>query len=674
MSRGGWITFLTLTTGCLAHLAQAADSTQQPLWSSAAQSFPGAGPELLVDGRMDQPGSAWAAPGSPNWVEIDFGQQRLITEISVAPFIGSPGESYFYNEAWKVQYLDDQGQIHDFSNVQKIMGAGTLIGPGIAVANGDPGSTASLDSHKYYGFIFEPVTTQYVRFTVTSGDRDGDSNGAELEVRQAFQTGTPVTLGGKAGDAEDGDISSMIDWSSNLAGFLGSGASLTLSDLMVGTHTITALVQDSQGAQATSTTSVTILDVPATSYSLTTSILGNGAGTVTSSPAGIDCGADCKEFYTQDSLITLSATPDPGSIFIGWGGHTDCGDGQLTMSADRACSAQFDRQVHPLSVTMNGAGQGLVTSSPSGIDCGSDCSQDFDHGTVVILSATADTGSSFAGWSGDGDCADSSIAMTTARACTANFDVIAAPKHTLTAGKEGTGSGKITSSPSGIDCGSDCSQAFEEGTAVGLQATPASGSTFDGWSGDNDCGDGQVMMTGQRNCRAVFNAQVSTRLPLSVARSGGGSGHVISFPAGIDCGADCDEAFDKGASVRLQATADEGSFFIGWSGTSDCRDGEVKMRSARNCIATFEGQPSDVNLLSVAKSGSGSGTVTSAPSGIDCGNDCTQPFDKRISVSLTALADPGSVFVGWSGAKDCRDGRVRMRSAQECVATFDNGQ
>ena len=53
--------------------------------------------------------------------------------------------------------------------------------------------------------------------------------------------------------------------------------------------------------------------------------------------------------------------------------------------------------------------------------------------------------------------------------------------------------------------------------------------------------------------------------------------------------------------------------------------------------------------LTVQKSGSGTGRVTSAPTGIDCGNDCTEYYPEDSYVTLTAVADPGSVFVGWGG-------------------------
>jgi photosystem II stability/assembly factor-like uncharacterized protein len=58
-----------------------------------------------------------------------------------------------------------------------------------------------------------------------------------------------------------------------------------------------------------------------------------------------------------------------------------------------------------------------------------------------------------------------------------------------------------------------------------------------------------------------------------------------------------------------------------------------------------QGPPS----LHVSKSGAGNGTVTSDPPGISCGSTCQADFSKGTGVTLTALADTGSTFTGWSG-------------------------
>ena len=56
--------------------------------------------------------------------------------------------------------------------------------------------------------------------------------------------------------------------------------------------------------------------------------------------------------------------------------------------------------------------------------------------------------------------------------------------------RAGSGSGTVTSNVAAINCGISCSQVYDVGTSVTLTATPASGSTFSGWSGAGCAGTG----------------------------------------------------------------------------------------------------------------------------------------------------------------------------------------
>lgn len=78
-----------------------------------------------------------------------------------------------------------------------------------------------------------------------------------------------------------------------------------------------------------------------------------------------------------------------------------------------------------------------------------------------------------------------------------------------------------------------------------------------------------------------------------------------------------------------------------------------------------------VHTLSVSKSGEGSGTVTSDPVGIDCGEGCSEGYEEGTAVTLTATPDPGSTFDGWSG--DCTGTgvcEVTMDAPHDVTATF----
>ena len=156
---------------------------------------------------------------------------------------------------------------------------------------------------------------------------------------------------------------------------------------------------------------------------------GNGTGTVTSVPAGIDCGADCTELYVLNTEVTLSASPFADSIFAGWSGSgcTGTGDCIIKMEGANEVTATFTLVKHILTVAKDGAGTGAVISTPAGIDCGGTCTADFDHAAVVSLTPLPDPGSGFDDWSGDSDCSDGSLTMTADRSCTASFRINAPP-------------------------------------------------------------------------------------------------------------------------------------------------------------------------------------------------------------------------------------------------------
>ena len=96
----------------------------------------------------------------------------------------------------------------------------------------------------------------------------------------------------------------------------------------------------------------------------------------------------------------------------------------LTIDGPKNVTASFSLVQHKLTVNLLGDGSGTVTSQPPGIDCGADCSHDFDYNQKVTLSATVDSGSNFTTWggacSGAGTC---EVSMTEARTVSAAFNI-----------------------------------------------------------------------------------------------------------------------------------------------------------------------------------------------------------------------------------------------------------
>lgn len=384
----------------------------------------------------------------------------------------------------------------------------------------------------------------------------------------------------------------------------------------------------------------------------TLSVTVAGSGSVSSSVAGIDCGSDCSEAYASGSAVTLTATPAAGWRFVGWtgggcGGTSTC---TVTLNADLSVQATFSQTTFTLSVNKNGStGDGSVVSMPAGIVCDAatnDCGEAFAAGTMVTLTAAPDSTSQFNGWSGGGcvGTAQCQVSMTANTTVTAAFAPLASGNRALSVAVAGSGS--VASSVGGINCpATSCAASVTQNTAVTLTATPLTGASFVGWSGDctGTTPTCTLPMTANASVTATFSVAQST---LTVTRAGAGSGTVTSAPAGISCGTTCSAPFPQSASVTLSAAPGSGSLFGGWSGAcSGAGACTLSMNAARNVTATFV----VARTLTVAKAGTGAGSVTSSPAGIDCGPDCTQDYADGTPVTLTAAPASGSTFAGWSG-------------------------
>lgn len=205
-------------------------------------------------------------------------------------------------------------------------------------------------------------------------------------------------------------------------------------------------------------------------YDLSTQV--NGSGMV--SPSG--------GTYLENSQVTLTATPDPGWIFDGWSGDASGSQTSvtITMDSDKSVTAAFVEDDVPPSeytLTVSTSGQGSV--NPDG--------GTYLAGEQVTLTATPAAGWIFDGWSGDASGTASSITlvMDSDKTVQALFteDDIPPVQYNLSVSVVGQGS----VSPNG--------GTFEEGSTVILTASPASGWSLEGWSGDASGSNTTVSVT-----------------------------------------------------------------------------------------------------------------------------------------------------------------------------------
>jgi hypothetical protein len=178
------------------------------------------------------------------------------------------------------------------------------------------------------------------------------------------------------------------------------------------------------------------------------------------------------------------------------------------MNADKSVSAAFEAVPSTQSLDVSVTGQGRVTSSPAGIDCGSTCSAGFANNSAVTLTATPASGQTLSTWGGacSGQAATCTVTMNDVKTVSATFAPVGGTTYELNVSI--TGQGSVTSDPTGIQCGNACNASFAASTNVTLTAAPAQGQVLSGWGGACS-GQGStcsVTMTSALNVTASFAA------------------------------------------------------------------------------------------------------------------------------------------------------------------------
>jgi uncharacterized repeat protein (TIGR02543 family) len=438
------------------------------------------------------------------------------------------------------------------------------------------------------------------------------------------------------------------------------------------------------------TVTATFAAVGAT-YPLTVTRSGSGAGTVKSTPAGIDCGATCTARWAKDTRVTLTATATSPSVFAGWSGPCTGTSAICVVSLTQATSvgAAFTGGSElPLLVTVTGTGNGLVYDDTTGISCPGTCSTLLPAGTAVTLTAHASDGSTFAGWSGACQGAATTCAVTAAPGLQvgASF-ALASTSYLLEVSPVGERlDARVTLSTASDSrtCAMDvptCLGTYPVGTVVTATVEVPSGKVFAGWTGDCTGTTPACTLVMNKDQTTTFHLAAAATYTLDVS-SGGGEVYVyywwraddvtMGMPANgyYTCGPDvasCTLSFPLGTGLKLTTTAPSGKVFAAWTG--DCIPKDVStcnltMYGNHTAGATFQDpSPGTTRTLTVHLGTGFSGRITSSPAGIDCGTTCTATFPVWTQVTLTDTSRSEIPLTVWN--YDCGGYK------ESCVLSMD---
>ncbi len=417
---------------------------------------------------------------------------------------------------------------------------------------------------------------------------------------------------------------------------------------------------------------------------LNVTLMGNGAGTVTSTPAGIVCGQDCDELYLFGTDVTLSALPDTvTSVFSGWvGACSGTGACMVPMVGPRNVTATFSLRRHRLTVAQPTLGNISTVAPSTGINCDADCTEDYNHGTQVTLRALPALGYIFNGWTGDcaglGDCV---LSMTQPRVIGAVF---APSVHTVEVVING-GFPQVVSTPPGIDCnpkGGTCDSDFQTGTVVTLSPEELEGYRFVWTTGPctNLTGDCTFTVTGPVTATVTYIRQVyigfTSTSPVSV-----------SF-GGVPCSLPCEHFVDIGTPVSYQVTsAGPGTQLLSVTGTCTTNsptdiscaqnlNGDLTVSILTEVLITVVANLPPAPSGSPSPSPSGSPGPSPSPesglvgAGINCGatqTQCSAYVPAATSFSLTANSNNGQALSSWGDA--CAGTPITINPPTPCTVT-----
>lgn len=329
-----------------------------------------------------------------------------------------------------------------------------------------------------------------------------------------------------------------------------------------------------------------------------------------------------------------------------------------------------------LTIAMAGTGTGTVECQV-GTGPVEACDSSYPEGTELTLMASPETDSEFVEFSGDCGPAVCELTMSGARSVTATFDLLSAPEFPLTIKTSGTGTGTVECQVDGGPV-ETCAASYPEGAEVTLVPIASLDSEFLNFSGACSGEECDLTMEGPRSVTAVFGLiPAEPEYAFTLKIKGTGSGSVL-------CEAQegpqpCKAKYPQETELLLHPTADAGSEFAGFSGACSGFSCEVTIDASRSVTATFNLVPPGFSYpLTVERLGTGSGTVTSSPAGIECGSDCSESFFEGTKVTLTATPAAGSTFDHWTGggcagSGGCTTTMSTVRTVKAVFVATDSG-
>ncbi len=393
--------------------------------------------------------------------------------------------------------------------------------------------------------------------------------------------------------------------------------------------------------------------------------------TIATDPQGLELNVDNIVFKAPKVFTWIAGTAHPVNVKP----EQKSSDGKYKYYYDSRSDGKdmlesITAPTAPATISFKFNTQYLLKTSPSDTNAGKVnpyCNPEcwLAPNSPITLTATANVGYEFTGFTGDINTTQNPYQFTITKpmSIVANFKKSTVPTYTITA--SAGSNGKIE--PSGTI-------SVPQGGSQTFLITPDQGYHIDKILVDNN----QVAssnsytfsnVTSNHTISATF--AINSSETYKITASAGTGGKII--PSGTI-------TVNKGASQAFTITPDSG-----YSISNVLIDGVSKgkissytfsnITSNHQINASFEkaGQNTEYKKLSVDYQGTGSGTVTSYPAGLNCKNDCSGWFLKGSEVTLTAYADSKSTLIGWNigSCGKSNQCKIKMDYDTPVVVTFN---
>lgn len=309
-------------------------------------------------------------------------------------------------------------------------------------------------------------------------------------------------------------------------------------------------------------------------------------------------------------------------------------------------------QVYTLTIEISPLGSGSVSLNPQ------NPGNIYAAGTIVTLTAYANTGYKFSHWGGSVERSTSpviAVLMDSNKTIIANFTQITSSQpstdyYSLTINIEPQGSGEVNKMPN--------LTSYRSGTIVTLQAISATGYYFVEWTGDITSRQNptSIIITSNKIVTAHFAEIPSGNYSLDITLNPIDGGAVTKTPN--------KSYYMLGEEVTLTVTPNEGYTFEGWSGNLTGEQNPVTITITGNMKITANFLRNQY-ILNVTIQPHNTGIVEKDPN--------YEWYYQNDKVTLNAIPLQGYKFIGWSGDITSTENpiTITMNSDKNITATFE---